>query len=252
MPYDAFEFRNDAMAKVSARPTAFRARLAATLFPLLAAACQSLPPGDSAVLAEALPAAAVLPADAARYVVDRQASEVRLLVYRDGPLARFGHNHVIVGRAEGEVRAGGSAAESGFRLTIPVESFIVDPPQARAEEGAGFAAEVSAPARRATRENMLGPEVLDAERFPLVRIESVALAGPPWNPTVTARVELRGVSRDVRFAAAVFDDEQTLTVIASFRFRHSDFGIAPFAALGGGLLVHDAIDLRLRLLARRH
>ncbi len=223
------------------------------MFPLLlAAACQTLPPGDSAVLAETVPAAAVLPADAARYVVDPQVSEVRLLVYRDGPLARFGHNHVIVGRIEGEVRAGASAAASGFSLRIAVDSFVIDPPDARAEEGAEFSAEVSEPARRATRENMLGPEVLDAGNFPLVRIDSIALAGPPWNPTVTARVALRGVTRDLRFTAAVFEHEATLTVIASLRIRHSDFGIAPFIALGGGLRVHDAIDLRLRLLARRH
>lgn len=223
------------------------------MFPLLlAAACRTLPPpGASAVLPEPVPAAAALPADAARYAIDARASEVRVLVYRDGPLARFGHNHVIVGRVEGEARAGRTADTSGFRLTIPVESFAVDPPGARAEEGSEFAADVSEQARRATRENMLGREVLDAARFPSIRIESVALGGPPWNPTVTARVTLRDATRDVRFAAAVFAHGDTLTVIANFRIRQSEFGITPFAALNGGLRVGDAIDLRLRLVARR-
>lgn len=221
------------------------------MFLLLAAACQTLPPGDSAVLTEPAPAAAVPPADAPRYVVDAQASEVRVLVYRDGPLARFGHNHVIVGRVEGEVRAGAGAAASGFRLRIPVQSFTVDPPGERAEEGPEFAADVSEPARRATRENMLGREVLDAALFPFVRIDSIALAGPPWNPTVTARVTLRDTARAVRFVAAVFAHDGALTVIANFRVRQSEFGITPFAALNGGLLVRDAIDLRLRLVARR-
>lgn len=222
------------------------------MFPLLlVAACRTLPPGGSAVLAEPVPAAAILPADAPRYVVDARASEVRVLVYRDGPLARFGHNHVIVGRVEGEVRAGRTADTSGFRLTIPVQSFTVDPSGARAEEGPEFAADVSEQARRATRENMLGRDVLDAARFPFVRIESVALAGPPWNPTVTARVTLRDATRDVRFVAAVFANGDTLTVIANLRVRQSEFGITPFSALNGGLLVGDAIDLRLRLVARR-
>lgn len=223
------------------------------LFPLLlAAACQTLPPpGDTAVLAEPVQAEVNVPSGAPRYTVDPQASEIRLLVYRDGPLARFGHNHVLVGRMQGEIRDGGTAAASGFRLEIPVDSFAVDPPAARAEEGDDFAALVSEPARRGTRENMLGSEMLDAGTYPVIRIESIALVGPAWNPTVTARVTLRGAMRDLRFAAAVFRQDETLAVVASFRIHQSEFGIEPFAALNGGLRVRDALDIRIRLLARR-
>jgi polyisoprenoid-binding protein YceI len=172
-------------------------------------------------------------------------------VYRDGPLARFGHNHVFIGRVEGEIRAGDTAAGSAFRLEIPVASLAVDPPAARTEEGADFAAEVSEQARRGTRENMLGEEVLDAGRYPLIRIASVALTGPGWNPTVTARVTLRGATRDLRFPAAVFRQGDTLTVIASFQISQSAFGIEPFTTLNGGLRVRDAVEVRLRLAARR-
>ena len=208
-------------------------------------------PADTAVLPEPAAAAVSMAPDAPRFAVDPQASEVRLLVYRDGPLARFGHNHVIIGRVEGEVRAGETATGSAFRLEIPVGSFAVDPPAARAEEGAEFAAEVSDQARKGTRENMLGEEVLDAGRHPALRIASVALAGPRWNPTVTARVTLRGATRDVRFPAAVFQNGDTVEVIAFFRVRQSDFGFKPFAVFGGGLLVRDAIDIRVHVVARR-
>jgi len=203
------------------------------------------------VLAEPAAAAISVVPEAPRFAVDPQASEVRLLVYRDGPLARFGHNHVFIGRVEGEIRAGDTAAGSAFRLEIPVASLAVDPPAARTEEGAEFAAEVSEPARLGTRENLLGEDVLDAGRYPLIRIASVALAGPRWNPTVTARITLRGVTRDVRFPAAVFQSGDALEVIAGFRVRHSDFGIKPFTVLGGGLLVRDAIDIRVRVVAQR-
>jgi polyisoprenoid-binding protein YceI len=203
------------------------------------------------VLAEPVAAEISVAPDAPRFAVDPQASEVRLLVYRDGPLARFGHNHVFVGRVQGEIRAGDTAARSAFVLEIPVGSFDMDPPAARVEEGAEFAAEVSDQARKATRDNMLGEEVLDAGRHPLIRIVSVALTGPRWNPTVTARITLRGATRDVRFPAAVFYGGDALGVIAGFRVRQSDFGITPFAAFGGGLLVRDAIDIRVRVVARR-
>lgn len=230
-----------------------KTRALCPLFPLLwIAACQTVPPpGDTAVLAQPAKARMVAGAGSARYTVDPRASEVRLLVYRDGALARFGHNHVVVGRVQGEIRAGDSAAASGFRLEIPVESFAVDPPEARAEEGEEFAAPVSEPARRDTRENMLGSRMLDAASQPLIRIESIALAGPDWAPMVTARLTLRNVSRDLRFAAAVFRQDDVLTVVASFRINQSDFGVEPFSALNGGLRVRDSLDARVRLVARR-
>jgi len=202
------------------------------------------------VLTEPAAAGIGVAADAPRFAVDLQASEVRLLLYRGGPLARFGHNHVIIGRVQGEIRSGESAAGSAFRLDIPVDTFLIDPPAARAEEGADFADQVSEQARQGTRENMLGEEVLDAARHPMIHIASVALAGPRWNPTVTARVTLRGAERDLRFPAAVFQSGDVLEVIAGFRVRQSDFGIKPFAVLGGGLLVRDEIDIRLRVVAR--
>jgi polyisoprenoid-binding protein YceI len=219
---------------------------------LLLAACQDLPPArDTAVTVAQAHAGVKVPANTPRFLVDPDASEIRLLVYRAGPLARFGHNHVITGRVRGEIRAGERADDSGFRLEIPVESFIVDASKARAEEGEDFAAEVSEQARQATRENLLGKDVLDSARQPLIEVDSVALAGPRWNPTVLARVKLRGVTRDLRFPAAVVQQGDLLTVVATFRIRQTDFDLIPFTVMGGGLRVRDAIDIRLHLVARR-
>ena len=209
------------------------------------------PTGESAVIATPVAAGVKVPAESPRFLVDSEASEIRLLVYRAGPLARFGHNHVISGRVRGEIRAGERAADSGFRLEIPVESFVVDPPAARAEEGEEFASEVSEQARQATRDNMLGKDVLDSASRPLIAIDSIALAGPRWNPTVLARATLHGATRDLRFPAAVMQQGDLLTVVASFRVRQSDFDLTPFTALGGGLQVRDPIDIRLSLVARR-
>lgn len=209
------------------------------------------PPADSAVVPGPVAAHITFPVDAPRFLVDLEASEIRLLVYRAGPLARFGHNHTISGRVRGEIRAGARAADSGFRLEIPVESFIVDATAARAEEGEEFAAEVSEQARQATRDNLLGKDVLDSASLPLIKVNSVALFGPRWNPMVLAQATLHGTTRDLRFPAAVVQQGDLLTVIASFRIRQSDFDLTPFTALGGGLQVRDEIDIRLRLVARR-
>lgn len=232
----------------SLRSHQFTVRLA-LLFPLvLFAGCESAPsrppPATSPV-----PSVDVIPDEAQRFAVDPAASEIRLLVYRDGPLARFGHNHVIIGKPSGDVFVGKSAAESAFRLEVPVGTFEIDPAPPRSEEGEDFAAAVSPQAREATRANMLGTEVLDARRNRSIAIASVSLQGPRWNPTVLARVTLRGSAHNVSFPAAVFERGDQLVVVASFDIRQSDFGITPYSTLGGGLRVRDVIHVRVRLSA---
>lgn len=213
------------------------------------AACQS-------PLSAEPPAAAIAPAteppaqQGKRYIVDARASEIRLLVYRDGPMARVGHNHVMDGQVHGELAVADSAAASSFKLDIPVASFTVDAPALRAEEGDEFSATVSDPARKGTRDNMLGADVLDAAHFPLIRIESESMTGPRWNPAVTARITIRGNTSVVKFPAAVIEQPDSVTVIATFRVLQNDFGLTPFSILGGAVRVRDAIDIRVRLVAR--
>ena len=165
-------------------------------------------------------------------------------------MARVGHNHVMVGRAQGEIRAADTAAASGFSIEIPVDSLQVDAPALRAEEGEDFAATVSDQARKGTRDNMLGPDVLDAAHYALIRIESVALRGPRWNPDVDARITVRGRTSMLTFPVAVFEQRDALTVIAAFGVRQTELGMTPYAILGGALSVRDAIDVRIRLVAR--
>jgi polyisoprenoid-binding protein YceI len=208
-------------------------------------ACQTMLPAGTAP-STANPTA---PLGGKRYIVDPQESEIRLLVYRDGPMARVGHNHVMAGRVQGELGVSDTAAASGFRIEIPVESFEVDSPELRAEEGEEFTATVSDQARKGTRENMLGPGVLDAAHYPLIRIESVAMRGPRWNPDVSARITVRGKTSELKFPAAVFGQNDTLTVIAAFRVLQTSLGITPYSILGGAVTVRDAIDIRVRLVA---
>lgn len=224
------------------------AKIFAKLFAILLAACQL----QSANIAVSAPKAPFLaPSHAmSHYIVDTQTSQIRLLVYRDGPMASFGHNHIITGQVRGEFNVSDTVSTSGFSIEIPVETFVVDVPASRIEEGAEFATKVSDDARQGTRRNMLGENVLDAKQHPLIRIESVALIGPRWNPNVTARITLRGKSSELKFPVAVFEQSDSLRVIAAFRVLQSDLGMIPFTVLGGALGVRDAIDVRVRLVAR--
>lgn len=215
-------------------------------------ACEQLPSREEPAATpggEARPAN--VPAGALRFEVDSGASEIRLLVGRAGPLASLGHNHVIVAPVHGMLYAGESAAASGFDLEILVREFDVDPSAARQQEGGDFATQVPDAARQGTRENLLGSDLLDAAKFPSIRIQSVALAGPPWNPDVSARMTVRATARSIEFPCAVVQSGDVISVIANVVLRQSDFGITPFSVLGGGLRVDDAFRVRARIVARR-
>lgn len=230
----------------------YQMALAALLASALLSGCQTAAPVVSATaVEEGSPAAATVPTDAPRYEVVPGESEVRVLVYRAGPLAKFGHNHVVTGPVEGSIYRAEGLAKSGFKLRIPVAEFGVDRPAARDEEGEEFGGALSEQARAGTKTNMLGESQLAAETYPAIEIESVSLGGPRWNPDLRARVQIRDVARTVHFPAAVFEDGDRLVVIANFAINLTDFGIEPYSAFGGGLQVRDGLVIRIRVTARR-
>src|SRR4051812_45345791 len=74
------------------------------------------------------------------FQLDADASEIRLLLRADGPMAKVGHAHVITTRAlQGTIWLHPQAELSGCSFELPVASFVVDDPQQRAAAGAEFA-----------------------------------------------------------------------------------------------------------------
>ena len=185
-----------------------------------------------------------------RFAISAERSEVRILVYRAGPLAAFGHNHVIrAARIGGEVHVAPDPRRSVLSLELPVAAFEVDAPGARALEGEDFAEQPSAQAVAQTRENLLGPAVLDAAKHPEIRVHSLGIVGPDRAPEVLARVEIRGVQREVAVPLALELGDRQLAAAGSISVNQSDFGIQPFSVLGGGLRVADTLTLRFRIVA---
>ncbi|MBT0962427.1 YceI family protein [Denitromonas iodatirespirans] len=222
------------------------------LLPLWLAACTTpAPPLPADTRAPVAPLAVATP-EAAHYRVAGERSAVRFVVYRAGRLATLGHNHVIVARQiEGEIALAPDLTRTQFSLRLPVAAFEVDPPEARRDEGEDFAVQPSAEAVAGTRRNMLGERVLDAEHHPEVRIDAVAVRGALPTPTVTVRLTLRGVARDVDMPVTVARDGDSFTATADFDIRQTDFGITPMSVLGGALQVADAVTVRMRIVATR-
>jgi len=186
------------------------------------------------------------------YRLNGSESELRVLVYRDGPLAAVGHNHVLVSHAlDGALAVTDPVAESRLELVLPVGSLDVDPPAARVEEGPDFAAAVSDEARAGTRKNLLGTGVLDADAYPEVRVRLAGILGPLWSSDATLDLVVRDTVARKVVTVAVVETASGASAASSFTVTHAELGLTPFSALGGGLRVAEDIRVRVKLEFRR-
>lgn len=186
------------------------------------------------------------------YVVDPDASRVRIFIYRGGPLARMGHNHVAAATDfRGVVFLPDEPAGGRFDLVIPVAGLALDRPDDRREAAGAFAGDLPDDAVRDTRANMLGPDLLDAGRHPHIALRARRVEGALPVLEVTADVVVRGARHEVTVPVWVRRADARLVVEGQFRVRHTDLGIEPFTAAGGALRVQDGLGIRFRLVGER-
>jgi YceI-like domain len=198
------------------------------------------------------------PSRAARaYRLDSSASLLTLLVYRAGPLAALGHNHVIASHElRGRILLDPDLHRSGCEISIAVASLRVDEPELRAGAGPDFVAEVPPAAREATQRNMLGGSLLDAEHHPGIEATCAALdlhpGGSAQSGGVDAlvRLALKGGSYSVRWPLTYAIHDGALQVDGATTVRQSDLGLTPFSLMLGALRVQDELTVRVHLVAR--
>jgi len=185
------------------------------------------------------------------YRLDPLRSELRILVYRTGPLARFGHNHVLVSRdLAGEVRlvAPEALAGAAFEISLPVAGLAIDEQAARLEEGAEFATRPTAADIDGTRNTLLGARVLDAATFPTIRARGTTEL-LPTGLAARARFEVRGRETELSVPLSVAVDGDTLTVSGRFSISQAALGLTPFSVALGTLSVRDELEVRFRIVA---
>jgi hypothetical protein len=247
-----------ALALVLAACSAFQARHAAPKSPGASQELQAPSPIDQGA------------PGGTTYRVDETQSELRILVYRAGPLARLGHNHVVVNRKlRGAVNvasaagAAGAAGAASFWLSVPSSAFDVDDARARAEEGADFAAAVPDDAKSGTLQNMLSAAVLDAAEFPAITVRSVAVASPQGaeGAAATGAVEAtRTMVASVTIAVAGHEstidipfslqlESGRLSATGTMELRQSALGLAPYSLMLGALQVQDQMTVKFRIVA---
>jgi polyisoprenoid-binding protein YceI len=150
---------------------------------------------------------------------------VTVHVFKSGVFRAFADDHVIdAPLAEGSL----DASMLAVHIAIDVRGMrVLDP-------------SLSSKDRLEVQTRMLGPDVLDGDRFPHIRFRSTAIepgAASRWS--VRGEVELHGQTRPV-----------TINVVreqghykGSTTLKQSDFGIRPISIAGGTVKVKDDITI---------
>jgi polyisoprenoid-binding protein YceI len=181
------------------------------------------------------------------YQIDSSKSELRVLVYRAGALARLGHNHVLVNRAvSGSVQIAATLSVSSFSISVPVKSFIVDDSQARSEEGGDFPDGVPEDAKAGTFSNLQSAMVLNAAQFPAITVKSTAITSTQGALSAALTINIAGHESIVHAPFTLEGDSHRLTAAGSFELKQTAIGLTPYSLMLGALQVQDAMLLKFR------
>jgi polyisoprenoid-binding protein YceI len=196
-------------------------------------------------LAGLLSALAAAPAEARRYQIVAGESRMVFHVGRAGMFKGLGHDHAVAARAfSGYVELDDAEPARG-RVTLTVDGRRLqvlpdgEPPKDVPQ----------------VQQTMLGPKVLDAQRFPRITVTSRRASARPIAPHVlqvqlTCDVELHGVVRPVSFPVRVEITGDRVVARGTITLRQTDFGIRPLRIAGGTIKVKDEVTGQFTLVGR--
>ena len=180
-----------------------------------------------ATIAALITVAAGTPLSAVDEHIDIRQSSVTIYVGKTGLLSTFADNHVISAPLASATIS--DTAPLHVALAINAADLIVRDP------------DLNPGKREEVRTRMLGPEVLDSARFPVITFESAqvdAVDANQWD--VSGRLTIRGVSRVVAFKAR---RDSGGHYRGEAHIRQRDFGIQPIRVAGGTISVKDELRI---------
>lgn len=199
-------------------------------------------------------------ADFASLAIDRAAQRYEIVpaesllvvqVYREGSLARFGHNHIISSTdLHGTIFLAESPDQSSLEVRLPLFTLAVDQPERRAAAGAEFPGTVDADDIAGTRANMLGEQQLDANRWPQIILRSRRLEGSLPDMRLHADLSLKSGVYPLSVPVRVDTADGRVVASGAFTIKQTELGLEPFSVMLGALRVRDQLDIEFRLVAQ--
>jgi polyisoprenoid-binding protein YceI len=154
-----------------------------------------------------------------------QRSAITIRVFKSGMFSGFAHNHVVVAPiAQAKVDPTALTAEIAV---IVKEMKVTDP-------------DVSEKDRAEIQSTMLGPKVLDQEKYPEIRFRSSRIEQTsPQHYRVAGLLELHGVKHEVTLEVTGEPGHYH----GATKLKQSEFGIKPISMGGGSIKVKDELEL---------
>lgn len=203
------------------------------------------PPATTATTPPATPVAAPPASPASKtYALDTKKSMVFVIVKNDPSslLSGLAHDHAIgatgwTGSVTWPTDAG---ATCKIDITVPVSGLEVDIAGYREKAGLD-GQEVSAEDKAKIKENFSGPRQLDAKNYPNITFKSTACKGAGATFMIEGDMTLKGVTKKVVIPMAIKTDGTSFSASGKFTLRGTDYGMAPFSAVGGTLRNQDSL-----------
>lgn len=160
-----------------------------------------------------------------------QESAVTIHVYKAGLFSGLAHNHVVLAPVGGaSMDPPGLKAEVSFATK---DMRVIDP-------------DVSDKDRAEIQSTMLGPKVLDAQKFPEIRFKSSRIEQTSaQHYRVTGTLDLHGTRKELSFEVTGMPEHYHGTT----KLKQTDFGIQPISLFAGSVKVKDQLDLEFDIYA---
>jgi polyisoprenoid-binding protein YceI len=172
------------------------------------------------------------PAAADTHPIDTERSTITVRVYKSGLFRAFADNHVVQSPVTQGTLDDGPASQVEF--VIDATRFRVLDPGLSSDD------------RGQVQSRMLGPEVLDVQRYPQIRFQSTAIerrTAETW--VVRGQLTLHGQAHKVTVTVTPAQGRYRATV----KLRQTDFGIKPISIAGGTVSVKDEVQIDAEIVA---
>jgi polyisoprenoid-binding protein YceI len=176
--------------------------------------------------------------------LDTAASELTVHVFKAGLFSGFLHDHLFVpGQWKATAKFDpGHLEDFHAEVSVSVASLKDNQQKLSAEDRAKVESQV------------IGPEVLDASRFPEIqfvadRLRVSTQKTDELEGTLSGKLSVHGVTRALDVPVHAWKRGNAQVVLGKVSFNQSDFGISPLSKAGGAISVEDRvlIDFTLRL-----
>lgn len=183
---------------------------------------------------------------AAVYRLVPQDSLILVHTYRTGTMKRLGHDHAIASEnARGFVEIGDDPAVSRADVVFALRGLLVDEAQYR--DHLALDTTPSASDIAGTYTNML--KVLEPARYPWAAMQARIVSLEEQAAMLNVSITLHGNMREYRVPVELSVSDERVAVRGKTSLSQTDFGLEPFAAMGGLLRVADKVTIEFHFVA---